>query len=57
MDDKPKPVWLTFRAEPELVKRIDALAAAEKRSRANWLAVKLTQITTQPQDLNRGAAA
>ena len=57
MAEKPKRTWLSFRAEPELVERIDELAAAEHRSRANWLSVKLMQLTTQSQQDNRGAAA
>jgi predicted transcriptional regulator len=47
MPDKPKPVWVSFRVEPELVKRIDELAAAEHRTRANWLQYRLAQIATQ----------
>jgi len=46
MEDKPsKPQWLAFRAKPELVKRIDELAAAERRSRANWLTLHLERLT------------
>jgi len=47
MEDKPKPMWLAFRAQPELVKRIDELAAAERRSRANWLQLHLERLTQQ----------
>jgi hypothetical protein len=50
-DDKtPKPMWLTFRAQPALVKRIDELAHAEKRSRANWLRCRLEQLTQPPTE-------
>jgi predicted transcriptional regulator len=49
-DKSSKPMWLAFRAQPELVKRIDELAAAERRSRANWLQLQLERITRQPTE-------
>ena len=51
-----KPVWLAFRAEPALVARIDEMAHAERRSRANWLRLQVERLTT-PQEPNRGAPA
>jgi predicted transcriptional regulator len=45
-----KPVSLNFRAPPELAKRIDELAHAERRSRANWLTLQLEKIVTQPTE-------
>jgi predicted transcriptional regulator len=47
---KPKPVWLAFRAQPELARRIDELAALERRSRANWLTVRLEKLVAQPTE-------
>jgi predicted DNA-binding protein len=41
---------VAFRAERELVKRIDALAAAEQRSRANYLRVALEKLIQQPTE-------
>jgi predicted transcriptional regulator len=49
-EDKPKPQWLAFRAQPALVKRIDELAQAERRSRANWLQIQLERLTQQPTE-------
>ena len=46
-EGKPVEALVQFRAEPELVRRIDQLAAAEDRSRANWLRRTLDQITRQ----------
>jgi predicted transcriptional regulator len=45
MDDKPTDEVIVFRADAELRRRIDELAAADKRSRANWLRRTLDQIT------------
>lgn len=53
--EKPtKPQWLAFRASPELAKRIDELAAAERRSRANWLRINLERLA---QEQTTGDAA
>ena len=49
-ENKPKPQWLAFRAQPALVKRIDELAQAERRSRANWLQLQLEKLTQQQED-------
>jgi predicted transcriptional regulator len=43
-----KPVWLAFRCPPEIAKRVDELAALERRSRANWLTVRLEKLVAQP---------
>jgi predicted transcriptional regulator len=45
----PKPSCVSFNAEPALVRRIDEMAAAEKRSRANWLRLQIEKIT-QPTE-------
>jgi predicted transcriptional regulator len=44
-NDKPIEALIQFRADAELRRRIDELAAADKRSRANWLRRTLDQIT------------
>jgi predicted transcriptional regulator len=46
-EDKPTHRYLTIKAEPDLLKRIDELAAADKRSRTNWLTLQIERIAHQ----------
>ena len=46
-EDKPTHRYLTIKAEPDLLKRIDELAAADKRSRTNWLTLQIERIAQQ----------
>ena len=47
MDDKPTDEVIAFRADAELRRRIDQMAAAEdpRGSRASWIRRTLAQIT------------
>jgi hypothetical protein len=53
------PKHVTISVTPEIVQRIDALAAAERRSRTNWLTVQLellSQRASQELPEERSAA-
>jgi len=46
------PKCVVVPVTPEVVERINALPAADRRSRTNWLALQLERLTQQgPQEL------
>ena len=58
-EEKSQSRYLTIKAEPDLLRRIDELAAADKRSRTNWLTLQIEKLAAQrgPQELPEECAA